>query len=272
MPFARRAFDLCDRIRRDCPDPEVDNRCNPQRGRELNSVTYQPHILIKNGSPTQVAIPIQDSRMAIGRDQAADIVIDDPAVSRKHAEIVRANDGFLLLDLGSMNGSFVNEMEVGRVGKILRDGDEIRLGSGHSALIFRESNFSQIASRKLRVTESMMLREAQPGVSWIEDFHQNIGEEEVLNGVIRLRVLAGDSGQDLNRWVARLQSKAHIHMLRAVSLSENEMDVLLETLDRVLLTRVMSEIGGVASVESVDGEITGGSGKEPRTFTVVLSG
>ena len=94
----------------------------------------------------------------------------------------------------------------------------------------------------------------------------------MLNGVIRLRVLPGDSGQDLNRWVARLQSKAQIHMLRAVSVSENEMDVLLETLERVLLTRVMSEIGGVASVESVDGEITGGSGKEPRTFTVVLSG
>ena len=144
-------------------DPDGDYRCDPQRGRELNAVTYQPHILIKNGSPNQVAIPIQESRMAIGRDQAADIVIDDPAVSRKHAEIVRANDGFLLLDLGSMNGSFVNEMEVGRTGKILRDGDEIRLGSGHSALVFRESNFSQIASRKLRVTESIILREDQGG-------------------------------------------------------------------------------------------------------------
>jgi pSer/pThr/pTyr-binding forkhead associated (FHA) protein len=250
----------------------ADNMCDPHGEVRLNTVTYNPHILIKSGLANDFAIPIQESSMTIGRSQDADIVIDDPAVSRKHAEIVRADDGYMLLDLGSMNGSFVNETEVSETGQILKDGDEIRLGSGDSALVFRESNFSQIASRKLRVTETIKLSEAQLGDSSIENRPEDGAGDGATTCAVRLRVLAGDNTHDLNRWMARLQRKAHVHMLRSVSVSENEMDILLETSDRVPIAQVLSEIGGVISVESTDGEMECSFKKEPRTFTVVLSG
>jgi len=114
----------------------------------LNAEYNQPYILIKEGSPNGVAIPILKPSVSVGRDQDADIVIDDPTVSRKHAKIVRSNDGFVLMDLNSKNGSFVNETKVGQTGQSLKDGDEIRFGPGHAALVFRENRAPEIKAQE----------------------------------------------------------------------------------------------------------------------------
>lgn len=62
----------------------------------------------------------------IGRSLAADVRFDDPTVSRRHALIVRQDDGVRLLDDRSLNGVFVNGARVD--GKALQDGDEIVVG------------------------------------------------------------------------------------------------------------------------------------------------
>ncbi len=105
----------------------------------MSAENNHPHILISGGARNGVAIPVLKPNMSIGRDQDADIVIDESTVSRRHAEIVGSGDGFVLLDLESKNGSFVNEVQVGRMGQSLNDGDEIRFGPGHTALIFRDN-------------------------------------------------------------------------------------------------------------------------------------
>ncbi len=65
--------------------------------------------------------------MAIGRALDNDVVIDHPSVSRHHARICAHGTGWLLEDLGSSNGSYVNN---GRVtSKYVRRGDSIRVGS-----------------------------------------------------------------------------------------------------------------------------------------------
>ncbi len=46
--------------------------------------------------------------LAIGRGAAADIVVDDAALSRRHFVIVPEADGYLLKDLGSQNGTWVD--------------------------------------------------------------------------------------------------------------------------------------------------------------------
>lgn len=62
----------------------------------------------------------------IGRSLAADVRLDDPTVSRRHALIVRHPEGVRLLDDRSLNGVFVNDARV--ESKILKDGDEIIIG------------------------------------------------------------------------------------------------------------------------------------------------
>jgi predicted nucleic acid-binding Zn-ribbon protein len=62
----------------------------------------------------------------IGRSLAADVRLDDPTVSRRHALIVRHPEGVRLLDDRSLNGVFVNDARV--ESRILKDGDEIIIG------------------------------------------------------------------------------------------------------------------------------------------------
>ncbi|GIU98810.1 MAG: phosphopeptide-binding protein [Actinomycetota bacterium] len=63
----------------------------------------------------------------IGRLPACEIVLSDPAVSRRHARIVRRGDAFVLIDLGSTNGTLVNGEPVGE--RELQDGDRITVGT-----------------------------------------------------------------------------------------------------------------------------------------------
>jgi hypothetical protein len=66
------------------------------------------------------------SRVVLGRSRDCDIVIDDPNISRRHAELRREGDGWLVADLGSTNGVKVNGRRVNE--QRLNPGDEITLG------------------------------------------------------------------------------------------------------------------------------------------------
>jgi predicted component of type VI protein secretion system len=65
-------------------------------------------------------------RMTIGRSRECELVIDDPNVSRRHAELRKTIDGWLVVDLGSTNGVKVNGRRVHE--EVLRPGDSITLG------------------------------------------------------------------------------------------------------------------------------------------------
>ena len=65
-------------------------------------------------------------RTTIGRSRECDVVIDDPNISRKHAEVRRTIEGWTVVDLGSTNGIKVNGRRVREA--VLSPGDEITLG------------------------------------------------------------------------------------------------------------------------------------------------
>jgi len=67
----------------------------------------------------------------VGRDPKWDIVIPHMTVSRKHALVVKAGDGYKIQDLGSINGTFVDGVRVGE--ETVEDGAKIKIG----ACIFR---------------------------------------------------------------------------------------------------------------------------------------
>jgi hypothetical protein len=62
----------------------------------------------------------------IGRMPGCEVTLSDPAASRRHARIVRRDDAWLLQDLGSTNGTFVNDEPVTE--RALEDGDRITIG------------------------------------------------------------------------------------------------------------------------------------------------
>ncbi len=74
--------------------------------------------------------PLLGSLTTLGRDETADIVIDDPGVSRRHSEIRVTTDGPHLVtsirDLNSTNGTFVNGERISS--QRLQDGDRLTIG------------------------------------------------------------------------------------------------------------------------------------------------
>jgi hypothetical protein len=67
-----------------------------------------------------------DERITIGRHPDAGIFLDDVTVSRNHAVIVHEGDEVVIIDQGSLNGTFVNRRRDERI--VLKDGDEIQIG------------------------------------------------------------------------------------------------------------------------------------------------
>ena len=78
----------------------------------------------------------------IGRGEDVDIRLDDPAVSRQHARVIRSEKGdYVAFDLQSHNGTIVNRQRIKTC--LLRDGDEIRVG--RAVMVFRARSPSRAA-------------------------------------------------------------------------------------------------------------------------------
>jgi hypothetical protein len=69
---------------------------------------------------------LSGSRVVLGRSREADIVLQDPNVSRRHAELRRDDGGWQIVDLGSTNGIKVNGRRVNQ--QPLSAGDQITIG------------------------------------------------------------------------------------------------------------------------------------------------
>ena len=90
------------------------------------------YLEIETGADRRVA-PLGADVIHIGRGLSADVRLDDATVSRKHAVIVRRDEGVVILDDRSMNGVWVDGQRVTEAP--LADGAEIMLG--RIALRFR---------------------------------------------------------------------------------------------------------------------------------------
>ena len=79
--------------------------------------------------------PLRAARNTIGRDASrCQVVLDDSTVSNEHAAIVFEHGRFVLYDLASTNGTYLNDQRIQR--QMLYDGDEIRLGN--KVLVFKK--------------------------------------------------------------------------------------------------------------------------------------
>jgi HD-GYP domain-containing protein (c-di-GMP phosphodiesterase class II) len=69
------------------------------------------------------------ARLQIGRLPDLDVILDDASVSRRHAELALGDDGWVVRDLGSSNGTFLNGARVGWTDQRVRPGDALKVGN-----------------------------------------------------------------------------------------------------------------------------------------------
>ncbi len=102
-------------------------------------------IILKFNNTVLKELKIDQDEIIIGRDTGNDIQIDNVAVSREHARIISGPDYYLIEDLKSTNGTFVNGKKINK--KFLQEVDEITIGK-HSLQIVLEDPPAIMKERK----------------------------------------------------------------------------------------------------------------------------
>jgi hypothetical protein len=116
--------------------PPEEEGGEPEQGEVGHTMVYSPDRAARplGGPVSGRALLVGDGKrtvlsgdaVVLGRSRECDLVIDDPNVSRRHAEVRRDGDGWVVSDLGSTNGVKVNGRRVEQAA--LAEGDEITLG------------------------------------------------------------------------------------------------------------------------------------------------
>jgi adenylate cyclase len=91
-------------------------------------MSEKARLIVTTEKQGQFTIELADL-VTIGRSTSNNLFIDDPDVSRQHAEIRRHGNNYILIDLGSVNGTWLNSRRI-TVPRDLEDGDQIRIGNG----------------------------------------------------------------------------------------------------------------------------------------------
>lgn len=84
-------------------------------------------LVVRSGPNPGMVFDLSKDVTLVGRDVTNDIALGDPEISRQHARLTRTPGGFVLEDLGSTNGSFVNGERL-MAPRVLNAGDIVGLG------------------------------------------------------------------------------------------------------------------------------------------------
>ncbi|MHC4952480.1 MAG: FHA domain-containing protein [Planctomycetota bacterium] len=191
-----------------------------------------------------VQIPLEPNRCyLIGRSAACDIRVDDIASSRRHAQLTvgGAEQSLHIEDLGSRNGTFVNETRLsGR--RRLRDGNEIRIGASVLAVSLEGGVQSE--------TGSLLEDTGTVGMERLSLGH-DIGEEV-------LRVLRSE-GPSLTDFAGKLETFGLVEVLQLL-INNRRSGTLHLALD-----------GGHGKIEVRSGEVLAASYQEANGFDALVS-
>lgn len=83
-------------------------------------------LVVKRGPNAGSRFWLAEGVTTVGRSPASEIFLDDVTVSRLHARISRSDDGFVVTDVSSLNGTYLNRQRIDSAA--LHSGDELQIG------------------------------------------------------------------------------------------------------------------------------------------------
>jgi pSer/pThr/pTyr-binding forkhead associated (FHA) protein len=83
-------------------------------------------LVVRAGPQAGLKVLLTQDLTKLGRHPDSDVFLDDITVSRRHCEIQRANGAFVVRDVGSLNGTYLNQKRVEQA--TIHNGDELQVG------------------------------------------------------------------------------------------------------------------------------------------------
>ena len=174
----------------------------------------------------------EGSTLHLGRDAGNPIQLHDTEISRRHAEIRRVDDTFLLVDLGSSNGTFVNNERVEQ--KELTSGDQVQLG--RTVMLFTGSGDSgpQNIGQRVQIVSAA----STTGSRVVKSLPQEEGSVIFAHGAAE------------NPWLARARSNLQIMYRTALAVSHTlDIDQLLNRIMELIFEWVEADRGCIMLID-----------------------
>lgn len=99
----------------------------------------QFQLIMRSGPTPGAAFTLEGDQLTIGRDSVNEIVINDAEISRRHARLTFQGGKYVLEDLGSTNGTFVNGQRLAGP-RVLKPGEVVSFGE-QIVMVFEANNF-----------------------------------------------------------------------------------------------------------------------------------
>ncbi len=224
------------------------------------SVRGELHLLSGNGGGVFI---LEEPRFTIGRGPQNSLCLPDAAVSRYHAQIVRLGRDFLLQDLGSTNGSYVNGVRVSE--QLLNNDDNLQFGKAGPKLLFKQftETGSQPSVERHPAGTSSLIRSLSDKLDNIEtdsreevnmrcvlaEAHINMGDyQKALNqfskysDLTRLQSLPPQFRANVLYWMGRIQAETKEYN-SAIDLLQRSLPLYEETGDDTGIAQTRATLG-----------------------------
>ncbi len=113
-----------------------------------------PRLAAISGKHKGAIFAINEEALIIGRETSAHVSIADASVSRRHSKIEKQENGFVITDLESLNGTFVNDVPVRS--RLLEHGDRVRIGDSQFLFLTHEGE-AVSKSSDVRIEETKVI-------------------------------------------------------------------------------------------------------------------
>jgi len=212
-----------------------------------------PSLFVIQGRDQGMRFRLDEGRVMIGRGASNAVQLHDTEVSREHAELCRRGNVFVIRDLGSSNGTYVNGRPVQE--QELASGDQIQLG--RTLLLYTgvtEGRNEDLADKISIVSPSA----EDDGSRIVHAMHQSEGSE----------ILGPPSDEASSPWLARARSNLQIMYRTALAVSHTlDIDELLARIMDMIFEWVDADRGCIMLKDRETGELVPKVRRHRRGFT-----
>jgi signal transduction histidine kinase/pSer/pThr/pTyr-binding forkhead associated (FHA) protein len=201
-----------------------------------------PSFFVIQGRDRGTRFELEKPVVSVGRDVRNDIRLQDTEISRRHAELRQADEGFSVHDLGSSNGTFVNGTAIST--HVMQSGDQLLIG--RTLLLYTGGGASAVIDGKVDIVTS--------GRNDDSRILHTMTESEGSRSLLHAEVTGSESP-----WLARARSNLQVMYRTALAVSHTlDIDELLDRIMSLIFEWVEADRGCIMLVNNETGTL------EPR--------